>query len=198
MEDVAVMQNAHALAQRKASEVTDDDFAETFLSHRILGTRSAVSALADDNDGGWWPHWGMGRGMMGGWSGDGGMMGYGPDAMVDRIDGRLAFLKTELKITDAQSAAWDETCHGHPPDQRDSQHDDAGDDEGGSGRFLLQEAIAGTAAVSGNAHAGAPRTGQERSQAVDKLYAVLDDTQKKAADEIVLADDGNGNGKAAE
>ena len=46
--------------------------------------------------------------MMGGWGSDGSMMGYGPDTVVDRIDGRLAFLKTELKITGAQSAAWDE------------------------------------------------------------------------------------------
>ena len=74
----------------------------------ILATFLGGSALADDNGSGWWPHWGMGRGMMGGWGGDGGMMGYGPDTMVDRIDGRLAFLKTELKITDAQSAAWEE------------------------------------------------------------------------------------------
>jgi predicted secreted Zn-dependent protease len=28
--------------------------------------------------------------------------------MLDRIDGRLAFMKTELKIADAQAAAWDE------------------------------------------------------------------------------------------
>ena len=37
------------------------------------------------------------------------MMGYpGPEAMLDRIDGRLAFLKTELKITEEQTPVWEE------------------------------------------------------------------------------------------
>ena len=68
-------------------------------------------ALADDDNGssGWWGSWGMhrmmGRGGHGG-GGDGCMMGYGSGSRLDRIDGRLAFLKTELKITDAQTEAW--------------------------------------------------------------------------------------------
>jgi LTXXQ motif family protein len=37
-------------------------------------------------------------GMMGG--------GMGGMATIDRIEGRLAFLRTELKITDAQASAW--------------------------------------------------------------------------------------------
>jgi hypothetical protein len=37
-----------------------------------------------------------------------GMMGPGMDGMatVDRVEGRIAFLRTELKITDAQAGAW--------------------------------------------------------------------------------------------
>jgi hypothetical protein len=31
---------------------------------------------------------------------------WGPQNMADRIDGRLAFIKAELKITEAQTAAW--------------------------------------------------------------------------------------------
>jgi hypothetical protein len=54
-----------------------------------------------------------GQGMMGGMSmmnmmgmmqmmgGDGPGMG-----MIDRVEGRIAFLRTELKITDAQAGAW--------------------------------------------------------------------------------------------
>ncbi|MCE9651087.1 MAG: Spy/CpxP family protein refolding chaperone [Parvibaculum sp.] len=47
---------------------------------------------------------GFGPGMMGGC----GMMGYGRDASDDDsyADGRIAFLKAELKITAAQSAVW--------------------------------------------------------------------------------------------
>jgi len=33
--------------------------------------------------------------------------GGGPEWMLDRIEGRPAFLKQELKITDAQAAAWE-------------------------------------------------------------------------------------------
>ena len=60
-----------------------------------------------------------GRGMMGGnmpmmqmmrmmgQSGAGtGCAGMSGMATIDRVEGRIAFLKTELKITDAQSAAW--------------------------------------------------------------------------------------------
>lgn len=81
---------------------------------------------------GWGQGWGQGwgPGMMGGWGP--GMMGYGsgygrgwgPGMMggcgmfgyradsggadIDSyVEGRLAFLKAELKITDAQGAAWD-------------------------------------------------------------------------------------------
>jgi hypothetical protein len=37
-----------------------------------------------------------------------GMMGRGPAAMgtIDRVEGRIAFLRTELKITDAQGSVW--------------------------------------------------------------------------------------------
>jgi hypothetical protein len=49
-----------------------------------------------DGDG---PGWGMGMGMWGRW-------GRGPEAMLERIEGRLAFMKAELKITEAQTAAW--------------------------------------------------------------------------------------------
>ena len=37
-----------------------------------------------------------------------GMMGRGMDGMatIDRVEGRIAFLRAELKITDAQADAW--------------------------------------------------------------------------------------------
>jgi len=49
----------------------------------------------------------MGPGMMGqGWGPGGGAMMFGFDPS-SHVEGRLAFLKTELKITDAQKEAWD-------------------------------------------------------------------------------------------
>ena len=53
----------------------------------------------------------MGRGMGGDvmtggmMSGSPGLMGFGA-MMTDHVEGRIAFLKTELKITDAQTPAW--------------------------------------------------------------------------------------------
>jgi hypothetical protein len=48
----------------------------------------------------------MSQGMMsGGMMGGAGMMGFG-GVMTDHVEGRIAFLKTELKITDAQSPSW--------------------------------------------------------------------------------------------
>jgi hypothetical protein len=44
--------------------------------------------------------WGMGMGM---WGQRG---ARGPDWMLDRVEGRLAYMKAELKITDAQASAW--------------------------------------------------------------------------------------------
>jgi hypothetical protein len=87
---------------------------------------AASGIVLAQQGGGRGPGWGMGqdmmgpgwgRGMMGGDWGNGrrGMMGggcpmiaFGDDGETTTfIDGRLAFLKAELKITDAQKAAWD-------------------------------------------------------------------------------------------
>ncbi len=64
-----------------------------------LGFGGAAAAAEDDT---WGPGWGIGR--MFGWGR--GMMGA--EEQLDRIDGRLAYMKTELKITDAQTAAWND------------------------------------------------------------------------------------------
>jgi hypothetical protein len=45
-------------------------------------------------------------GMMGRQGGETGCPGMSGMATIDRIEGRIAFLKTELKITDAQTSAW--------------------------------------------------------------------------------------------
>ena len=122
-------------------------------------------------------------------------MGYGPDAMLDRIDGRLAYMKTELKITDAQTAAWDElakvihdTAETHNALMREMKKDVR------SGDFFeipLPERL-----TVQQTHMEA-RLEQIKSvkAAVDKLYALLDDDQKKTADDIVLPSMGMGMGR---
>jgi hypothetical protein len=54
------------------------------------------------------PQGGMGTMPMMGMMQEMGMMGPGMDGMatIDRIEGRIAFLRTELKVTDAQEGAW--------------------------------------------------------------------------------------------
>lgn len=101
--------------------------------------------------------------------------------MVDHVDGRLAFLKAELKITDSQTSVWS--------------------------RFA--EAMRVNAAAMSESHAAmVPRQGMLASlptrlaladktmtghldalrrikAAVEPLYAVLSDEQKKTADELM-------------
>ncbi len=63
-----------------------------------------VSSLAMAEGGPGMMGYGPGRGWHM-WEGWGARWG-GPDAIAERLDGRLAFLKAELKITDAQTPAW--------------------------------------------------------------------------------------------
>jgi LTXXQ motif family protein len=119
--------------------------------------------------------WGMGMGMRGPWR-----WGRSSDWMLDRVEGRLAFIKTELKITEAQTPAWNR----------------------------LADAIR-TAAEHHNERMKAFLGGQERSKTLPDrvdaqeqfinvrlqeiklikaglrdLYAVLSEDQKKEADDI--------------
>jgi hypothetical protein len=150
-----------------------------------------AAAGSGDGDDGWWPRWGMGRMMMGQW---GGPMGYDSDEMLDRIDGRLAFLKTELKITDEQAPSWDElagvirsTAEAHNELMRGMINEFS---EGGFLKKALPDRL-----VYQQTHLEA-RLEQVKlvRAAVEKLYATLSDQQKKAADEIVLPMIGMGMG----
>lgn len=128
------------------------------------------------NDG---PGWGMGMGM--------GMWGHGrwsrgSDWMLERVEGRLAFMKAELKITEAQTSAWNQVA----------------------------DAIR-TAAKHHNERMKAIFAGEEKSKtlpervdaqeqfmsvrleeirliktSLENLYAVLSDEQKKEADDMVI------------
>lgn len=99
----------------------------TLAAVGIIATGAFVFAQQSGpgwNRGGWGPGmmqgWGSGRGsgwgpgmMREGWGGSMmgwgcPMMGYSGEGRAEAyVDGRLAFLKTELAITDAQAAPWD-------------------------------------------------------------------------------------------
>lgn len=151
---------------------------------------SAFPAMAQDDSDDWRPGWGMSRMMMGG-----GPMGFGPDAMLDRIDGRLAFLKTELKITEAQTPAWDgfaeavrSTSESHNAMMRAMME-----------RFRDRDALDTPLPERLELQQSHLETRLEQVKAVrsatDALYAVLDDEQKAAADDIVLPAMGMGMGR---
>ncbi len=159
----------------------------------VLGL--SAPTLAESDDDGWWSRRGMGHGMMDGWGWGGPMMGYGPDAMLDRIDGRLAYMKTELKITEAQTAAWDElagvirdTAETHNAMMRGMMKDMR------SGEFLKKPLPERLTLQQTHMEARLEQIKSVKS-AVDKLYAVLNDDQKKTADEIVLPSMGMGMGR---
>ena len=161
----------------------------------MLAVALSAPAMADSDDGGWWSGWGMGRGMMDGWGWGGPMMGYGPDAMLDRIDGRLAYMKTELKITDAQTAAWDElakvirdTAEIHNGLMRDMMKDVR------SGDFFKKPLPDRLTIQQTHMEARLEQIKTVKA-AVDKLYAMLDESQKKTADDIVLPSMGMGMGR---
>lgn len=155
----------------------------------------SVPVLAHNEGGGWWRGWGSGH-MMGGGYGHGSMMGQQwREGMLERIDGRLAFLKTELKITDDQKAAWDEFsttvregAETHNAMMRSMMTDMQ------DGKFFkkpLPERL--TLRLT---HMES-RVEQIKSlqASVGKLYAALDDSQKKVADEIALPMMGMGMGR---
>lgn len=162
----------------------------------MLAVALSAPAMAEGDNDSWWSRWGMGRGMMDGWGWGGPMMGYGPDAMLDRIDGRLAYMKTELKITPAQEQAWNDlatairdTSETHNKMMREmmkEMHDGSFFAKPLPERLQVQES-----------HMAA-RLEQIKNVkgAVDKLYGQLDDTQKKAADDIVLPVMGMGMGRS--
>jgi hypothetical protein len=166
-----------------------------FAAGLMLGVVAMpVMAGAQDNDSGWWPRWGMGRMMMGQWGGP--MGGYDSDQMLGRIDGRLAFLKTELKITDQQTPSWNEfagvirsTAESHNAEMQGMLK------EFHDGEFLKKPLPERLAYQQTHLEARLEQTKTVRA-AVEKLYAKLSDDQKQAADDIVLPMMGMGIGRS--
>jgi hypothetical protein len=132
--------------------------------------------------------WGMGNddgsgyGMMG-WGSRWGMWrGRGPDWMVDRVEGRLAFIKAELKITEAQKSAWDElasvirSAATHHNERMRAVFSGAEDAKTLPQRIEAQEQFMTTRLEEIRQVKGS----------LNKLYALLSDEQKKEADHVVL------------
>lgn len=151
-------------------------------------------ATAQERERGWgWMPWGMPHMFQDGWGPRNGMGGWGADFMIDRVDGRLAYMKAELKITDDQTAAWDSfaevvrtTAESHNAMMR-SLWDEAKEeaDKPLPERLSLHISLMET------------RLEQMKSMltATNSLYEALTDDQRKAADDIVLPMMGMGTGR---
>jgi hypothetical protein len=112
-----------------------------------------------------------------------GMMGSGSSgmAMVDRVEGRIAFLRAELKITDAQTSAWNgfaEALRANARKLADVRAGAMGQQSGGqtlAQRLDAQEQWLG-ARLEGT---------RALKAALAPLWTALSDEQKKSADELL-------------
>ena len=114
--------------------------------------------------------------MMMGQDGMGGM-----SMMAGHVEGRLAFLKTELKITDAQLPLWNGVADAIRANAK-SVSEMSGPMMGGMHTGTLPEKLAAREKMM-TAHLEALR---KFKAAVDPLYAALSDEQKKTADELLI------------
>jgi len=121
------------------------------------------------------PMMGMMRMMMG-QDGMGGMA-----IMAGHVEGRLAFLKTELKITDAQLPLWNAVADAIRANAK-SMGEMSGGMMGSSQTVTLPEKLASREKMM-TAHLEALH---RFKAAVDPLYAALGDEQKKTADELLM------------
>jgi hypothetical protein len=162
-----------------------------------LGTAIAVGPVVatEDEAPSLWPHWRMEHMMSGDW-GPGGAMGWGrQDGMLDHLDGRLAYMRTEIKITPEQAAAWTEfesavkssaTAHN---DMMLSMR------EGFKSGSMFDKPLPDR--LSWHVSQLEGRLAQMKSVkvAVDKLYVLLMPEQKAAADDVFLPMMGMGMGR---
>jgi len=129
----------------------------------------------------------QGPGMQGG---AGGMMGMmrmmmgqdGMGMMAEHVEGRLAFLKTELKITDAQLPLWNAVADAIRANAKGMSEMMSGGMMGSSQTATLPEKLALREKIM-TGHLEALR---KFKVAIDPLYAALSSEQKKTADELLM------------
>jgi hypothetical protein len=126
------------------------------------------------------PMMGMMRMMMG----QDGMGGVAMmvTAMAEHVEGRLAFLKTELKITDAQLPLWNNFAQ----TVRDNAKTMGSMMQGGMTGMKQSVALPDKLAMREKMMTAHLEAMQKLKAAVDPLYAAFTDEQKKAADQLML------------
>ena len=107
-----------------------------------------------------------------------GMMQMMMGGMADHVEGRIAFLKTELKITDAQQPLWNAVGDAMRANAKEMAAMMPMMQPSGT----LPEKLAGREKAM-TAHLEALR---KLKAAIDPLYAALSDEQKKTADQLMV------------
>jgi len=130
---------------------------------------------------------GMPMGSMPGQSGNMPMMGMmqmmmGQNGMAGHVEGRIAFLKTELKITDAQEPLWNAVADAMRANAKEMAEMPHGMAMMMDGSATLPEKLAGREKAIA-AHLEALR---RLRSAIDPLYAALSIDQKKTADDLMI------------
>jgi hypothetical protein len=122
----------------------------------------------------------MGPGMMG-WGMWRGPRWGGPEGMLDRVEGRLAFIKAELKITEAQTPAWNELASAVRAAAK--QHNDRmrAAFKDGPDRTLLERLDLHEQLMTARLEEIKQVKGSLKA-----LYAQLSDEQKREADHLML------------
>jgi len=175
----------------------------TSLFAAALAFAGQTAAVAQSNDGygpgfgmmgGGCPMMGMmGHGMMGrgfgmmgqGWGWGQGMMGARQARMAAVVDGRLAYLKGELGITDAQKDAWEayaKAVHDRVDQMQDLHRTMWETMQKGGALERMDARIKGMQAMVDAMSAVKP--------AIETLYGTLSDEQKKIADDMIGLDCG--------
>jgi hypothetical protein len=125
--------------------------------------------------------WGIGGEGWGIWRGGPGPWSRGSDGMLNRIEGRLAFIRTELKITEAQTPAWSQLAEAIRTAAKNQNER--------MKAILSRQERAKTLPERLDAHeqllsARLDETRQIKGS-LNALYAALSQEQKKEADDIV-------------
>jgi LTXXQ motif family protein len=122
----------------------------------------------------------MGQGMMGG-MGHGGMQGADSVGPLDRVEGRIAFLRAELKIGEPQNQAWSGFAEALRVNAKKlAELPRAPLASAGAATTLNQR-------LEHQEHVLALRLDAVKAlrAALQRLYGVLSDEQKKTADELL-------------
>jgi len=156
---------APALAQQQEHE-----------QHHPAGTPAAETTPSPEMPGAMGGAGSMPMRMMAGQDGMSGM-----PMMAGHLEGRLAFLKTELKITDAQLALWNAVADTMRVSVKNM---------GGMPGAMMGSARTGTLpeklALREKMMTAHLESLRKFKMAVDPLYAAFSDEQKKSADELLI------------